>query len=134
MKSRFSSHDDSLLADAVARYGTTDWSVIAKEIPNRNARQCRERWNNYVNPMLNDGPWTEEEDQLLIQKVNDLPGQMIAITAFFPGRSRNNVRNRVATITHRNVQKEQTSTMNGMKILPHVERNFNSTHQDAKPV
>ena len=32
----------------------------------RQGRHCRERWHNHINPNLNKGKWTDEEDQFLI--------------------------------------------------------------------
>lgn len=38
----------------------------------RRGKQCRERWNNYLDPEINRGEWTDEEDYKLLQIVYDL--------------------------------------------------------------
>eukprot|EP01047_Picozoa_sp_COSAG01_P101788 COSAG01_NODE_31467_length_597_cov_0.819277_2_plen_129_part_01 len=36
------------------------------QIPGRKGKQCRERWQNQLDPEVQKGPWTEREDELLI--------------------------------------------------------------------
>lgn len=33
---------------------------------NRNGKQCRERWYNFLNPEINREPFTSEEDLLIL--------------------------------------------------------------------
>jgi hypothetical protein len=33
----------------------------------RAGKQCRERWFNHLDPSIRKTPWTEEEDQLILQ-------------------------------------------------------------------
>lgn len=42
-----------------------NWSSIAAMMDCRTAKQCRERYNNYLKPGLVRGPWSPEEDVLL---------------------------------------------------------------------
>lgn len=49
----------------VNEFGTLNLSEIASRMEGRNQRQCRERWNNYVNPDLIPRDWTPQEDYLL---------------------------------------------------------------------
>lgn len=39
----FWSQEDEKIVELVARYGPTKWSVIAKSLPGRIGKQCRER-------------------------------------------------------------------------------------------
>jgi hypothetical protein len=91
-KCKFTSVEDAHLIDVVARCGTSDWSLVATFMYHRTARQCRERWNNYVNPALENVPWTHEEDELLDEKYNEYGTKWQAITVFFPTRSRNDIK------------------------------------------
>jgi hypothetical protein len=93
-KSKFAPFEDSLLRDAVRTHGSADWTVIATFVPGRNARQCRERWNNYVNPHLTQAAWTKADDQLLLEKFAELGSRWQLISGFFVGRSKNAIRNR----------------------------------------
>jgi hypothetical protein len=70
------------------------WETIARLIPGRTARQCRERWQLYLCPSVNRGPWTPEEDRLLLDKYLELGPRWTVLCQFFENRSFNNVKNR----------------------------------------
>jgi hypothetical protein len=93
-KAKFDAAEDGLLFDAVRRLGTANWRRIARLLPGRNARQCRERWNNYLSPELVNGEWSLAEDEILWNKYAELGPHWVAIAKLFPGRSKNSVRNR----------------------------------------
>lgn len=96
-KSRFTSEEDDHLLALYKKYGD-NWDKISSEMPYRNKRQCRERYKNYLNPSLRIDNWTEEEDQLLIQKFKEIGPHWNSITSFFPLRSSNGVRNRLVKL------------------------------------
>lgn len=96
-RTKFSAAEDELLRKTVQKFGPRKWNSIAKHIPGRTARQCRDRFQNYLSPDLINGPWTQEEDQLLIQKVNEFGPYWSKINKFFVGRSPNNIKNRYNT-------------------------------------
>ena len=57
---------------APARIGAQErlgnkWSEIAKHVPGRVGKQCRERWFNNLDPSILKGNWTEAEDATLIE-------------------------------------------------------------------
>lgn len=100
----FTKSEDDLLTKLVNRHGENNWKDIAKEMPNRNTRQCKERWNSYLSPKINHGPWTEEEDRMLIQKHKELGPKWVELSKYFVGRSDNNVKNRWYTHLRKNVE------------------------------
>jgi hypothetical protein len=89
----FSPDEDVQLKQLVARLGE-QWREVAAQMANRNARQCKERWTNYLSPSVRLDPWTEEEDQLLVEKVNACGFAWSVIAQAFNGRSDNDVKNR----------------------------------------
>jgi hypothetical protein len=96
-KVKFTASEDARLKELVARYGTNSWSTIAAEMPDRNARQCRERWTNYINPSIVFSPWTASEEALLDQKFAEYGTNWQVIAAFFPNRSKNQIKNHWTT-------------------------------------
>ena len=86
--------EDVYLVTLVGMLGLDSWKAISARIPNRTARQCRERWKSYLSPDIKNGPWTHEEDLLLVQKYNELGPKWVEISKSFDGRSDNNVKNR----------------------------------------
>jgi hypothetical protein len=91
---RFSKEEDSQLRDLVSQLGPQKWSRIAAEMPERNARSCRERWINYLAPSINQTPWTQEEDRLLLEKQRELGSKWTQISKFFDGRTDIHIKHR----------------------------------------
>ena len=94
MKRKFTPDEDNLLKRIVMIYGPHRWKFIAEMIPNRTARQCRDRYINYLQPSIRHGQWTEEEDQLLTKKVKEHGTKWSFIKKFFVGRSTSALKNR----------------------------------------
>jgi hypothetical protein len=55
-----------------------DWKAVSQKLYKlntaedkifRNAKQCREHWNCYLNPNLKKGPWKAEEDIKLLKRI-----------------------------------------------------------------
>lgn len=91
---RFSEEEDQQLMAQVERFGTNEWTSIAAHMPNRTSRQCRERWQNYLNPSLHINTWTSDEDARLIEIVESRGPRWKAVATLFPGRTTNHVKNR----------------------------------------
>jgi hypothetical protein len=78
----------------MGREAEVDWEAVANRMEGRSARQCRERWVNYFAPTIRNDPWTEDENRLLVDKINKLGHCWAKIGYFFNGRSENDVKNR----------------------------------------
>jgi hypothetical protein len=92
VKAKFTRQEDIRLSMAVQKHHSADWKAIALEMQGRSARQCRERWTNYLNPVFVQARWTEPEDALLDEKFAELGAKWKAIAQFFPNRSENSIK------------------------------------------
>jgi hypothetical protein len=90
----FAIFEDARLIELVNHLGQASWDVIAAQMPGRSARQCRERWINYLSPDIRVGPWTEVEDYILLNQVVHLGTRWTAIARSLNGRSDSDVKNR----------------------------------------
>jgi hypothetical protein len=97
-KTKFTATEDLRLAELVTGYGVDDWKWIAQHMPRRSVRQCRERWLNYLCPSVRNGPWTEEDDALLLKKYAEFGSKWKDLTQFFQGRTEINIKNRYRTL------------------------------------
>lgn len=52
----------------------------------RTYKQCRERFTNYLREGLNCGPWTKEEDALLLEMHNRIGNKWAEIARHLKGR------------------------------------------------
>jgi hypothetical protein len=105
-RATFSSTEDEQLKQIMALGGWKSWNAIAAQMPGRTGRQCRERWNNYVNPSLNMKLFTPDEDRLLMQKHKELGTKWEQIVHFFPGRSKNFIKNRWGVLQRHGIVQE----------------------------
>ena len=77
-RQRWSSAEDNKLVELVRSNSKNQiessagigWSEISNYLPGRSEVQCRARWKNHLQPDLVKGPWTKEEDALVIDLVN----------------------------------------------------------------
>jgi hypothetical protein len=90
----FTPEEDDRLRELVGKHGDCDWDRIASKIYRRDARQCRDRWCNYLSPHVVHSAWSRADDQLLEEKVAEMGRRWISIAPYFPGRTEINVRNR----------------------------------------
>ena len=98
---KFSPEEDIIIRTLVEKHGKKRWKKIAAFIPGRTARQCRERYIYYLQPHLINGPWTVEEDNMLIEKYGEMGPKWAKMTEFFYSRSDVNLKNHWAALIRR---------------------------------
>jgi len=119
LRRKFTQEEDNKLRELVKEIGAKKWIEIAKSMPGRTGRQCRDRFQNYLSPILTNGPWTKEDDHLLLQKVIELGSTWSKIVTYFPGRSTNNVKNRYNIhLAKYERDIESFKRLNGFRIEP----------------
>ncbi|CAG9313420.1 MYBL2_2 [Blepharisma stoltei] len=95
-------HEDKFLRDLVTQYGTKNWAFISRNLNEalhdshciRKGKHCRERWHNHLNPDLNKGEWSYEEDIKLLCLKQKIGNKWSIIAKELPGRTENGVKNR----------------------------------------
>ena len=107
---KWSESEDAMLRRLVNKAKVPNWNTIAKRFHNRNARQCKDRWNYYLSPNVNNSEWTEEEDKLLFEKFEEFGTKWSAIAKFFNNRTNTNVKNRWLAIHRRSAQKSSKAS------------------------
>lgn len=94
-RKRFSYAEDVMLRKIIDEWsGAIDWKVVAETLGNgRDARQCRERYRNYLSPKVKNTAWTAEEEALLEEKFLIYGPKWAKMTQFFTGRTDVNLKN-----------------------------------------
>jgi hypothetical protein len=100
-RKKFSECEDAILIWLVSQFGSLGWEEISKRMPNRNARQCRERWKHYLSVGFADRPWTKAEDDLLLEKHAEYGPRWTKLSTFFNKRSDIQVKNRCLKLIRR---------------------------------
>lgn len=77
---------------------TLTWTWVANSIEGRNAKQCRERWQNFLDNSIKRGGWNDEEDRELERLYVELDGRWAKIARNMPGRTENSVKVRYQSL------------------------------------
>ncbi|KAL6874676.1 hypothetical protein ACP4OV_013341 [Aristida adscensionis] len=86
-KGNWTPEEDAILSKAVQAYQGKNWKKIAECFPDRTDVQCLHRWQKVLNPELVKGPWSKEEDEIIVQMVNKYgPKKWSTIAQALPGR------------------------------------------------
>ena len=93
----WSDWEDRLLKHLVNVYGAYKWQAKATLFDDRTGKHLRDRWINHLDPNLKRIDWSDAEDWLifLFQKRKGCNKKWSHIAKFLPGRTDNNVKNRV---------------------------------------
>uniref|UniRef100_K3WIN4 Myb-like DNA-binding protein n=1 Tax=Globisporangium ultimum (strain ATCC 200006 / CBS 805.95 / DAOM BR144) TaxID=431595 RepID=K3WIN4_GLOUD len=97
VKGHWSYEEDSILERMVLQ-GCHSWGEVAAHIPGRTAKQCRERWRNHLDPSINKGPFTPEEDVTIQQGYETYGNRWTQIAELLPGRTEDAVKLRWKTL------------------------------------
>lgn len=93
---QWSKEEDQTLREKVEQYGTQNWVIIARFLPGRLGRQCRERWHNVIDPSIVRREWTREEDEFILMMHNKIGSKWSQISKMEPliGRTVSQIKNR----------------------------------------
>jgi hypothetical protein len=104
----FSEHEDELLRELFAEFGD-DWTTIAKELPDRSPRQCKERWNHYLAPHVVQKAWSCEEDEFLLELVKVNGTKWKAFESYLIGRTDTNIKNRYNVLMRKEAKQQKVA-------------------------
>ncbi|KAF0905700.1 hypothetical protein E2562_008778 [Oryza meyeriana var. granulata] len=93
VKGGWTREEDEVLRQMVSHHGDHKWAQIAKSLPGRIGKQCRERWTNHLHPDIKKDIWTEKEDRMLIDAHKTYGNRWSVIARWLPGRSENTIKN-----------------------------------------
>eukprot|EP00904_Undaria_pinnatifida_P009906 jgi/Undpi1/6045/HiC_scaffold_2.g01319.m1 len=91
VKGQWSSKEDSVLMK-LATSGYKNWGVLSNHMPGRTSKQCRERWCHHLNPTINKGAYSPEEDKIIVETQARLGNKWSQIAARLPGRTENSIK------------------------------------------
>lgn len=110
IKGSWTREEDEIIVNFVKQHGTKNWTKLATLLPGRIGKQCRERWRNHLDPEVNRSPWTEVEDEILINLHETLGNQWVKIAESLPGRSDNAIKNRWNSTLKKQLESIRTGT------------------------
>ncbi|EAX97362.1 Myb-like DNA-binding domain containing protein [Trichomonas vaginalis G3] len=113
LKGLWSPKEDENLKKAIStKRGPISWDEIAKFVPGRSPKQCRERWTYRLCPNVNKAPFERWEDEFIIIEREKIGNRWTEIAAKLPGRTSCAIKNRWYTVLKNRISNGYFSTFN----------------------
>ncbi|GAB5036329.1 myb-like dna-binding domain containing partial [Nannochloropsis oceanica] len=103
----WTTEEDRRLKELVHTVGPKKWGIISTHFNNRNAKQCHQRWHYVLKPCITREPWTEEEDQAIMQYQIQIGNKWSHIAKYLSGRTGYAIRNRYNFLQKRLLEENQ---------------------------
>ncbi|KAL8256289.1 hypothetical protein R6Q59_031356 [Mikania micrantha] len=109
-KGQWSAEEDEILCKAVQQFNGKNWKKIAECFKDRTDVQCLHRWQKVLNPELVKGPWSKEEDEVIVRLVEQYGAKKWStIAQHLPGRIGKQCRERWHNHLNPNINKDAWS-------------------------
>nr|XP_043608924.1 transcription factor MYB3R-1 [Erigeron canadensis] len=117
-KGQWSAEEDEILCKAVQQFNGKNWKKIAECFKDRTDVQCLHRWQKVLNPELVKGPWSKEEDEVIIRLVEQYGAKKWStIAQHLPGRIGKQCRERWHNHLNPNINKEAWSQEEELALI-----------------
>jgi Myb-like DNA-binding domain len=90
---RWTAQEDKILLNAIKQHGTL-WYKVAKHLPGRTDDQAAKRFREKLDPSISRTPWTEDEDEILVNMWRKVGKRWNLISKELKGRPAVHCRNR----------------------------------------
>nr|AXF54210.1 MYB3 [Cucurbita pepo] len=146
-KGLWSPEEDEKLLNYITKHGHGCWSTVPKLAGlQRCGKSCRLRWINYLRPDLKRGPFSQQEEDLIVELHSVIGNRWSQIAAQLPGRTDNEIKNLwnscikkklkqkgIDPNTHKPYLDQETNN-NGKNNSLIITSNDQKSHEKASPI
>ncbi|KAI8965852.1 pre-mRNA splicing factor component-domain-containing protein [Daldinia sp. FL1419] len=100
--------EDEILKVSVSKYGLNQWARVSSLLPRKTPKQCKARWNEWLDPSIKKIEWSKEEDERLLHLAKLMPTQWRTIAPIV-GRTANQCLERYQKLLDEAEQREASS-------------------------
>ncbi|KAK4189312.1 putative Pre-mRNA-splicing factor [Podospora australis] len=100
--------EDEILKASVSKYGLNQWARVSSLLARKTPKQCKARWNEWLDPSIKKIEWSKEEDEKLLHLAKLMPTQWRTIAPIV-GRTANQCLERYQKLLDEAEQREASS-------------------------
>ncbi|KAH6659224.1 pre-mRNA-splicing factor cef-1 [Truncatella angustata] len=100
--------EDEILKASVSKYGLHQWARVSSLLQRKTPKQCKARWNEWLDPSIKKIEWSKEEDEKLLHLAKLMPTQWRTIAPLV-GRTANQCLERYQKLLDEAEQREAGS-------------------------
>lgn len=104
--------EDEILKASVSKYGLHQWARVSSLLQRKTPKQCKARWNEWLDPSIKKIEWSKEEDEKLLHLAKLMPTQWRTIAPLV-GRTANQCLERYQKLLD---EAEQRETAGGLDL------------------
>jgi hypothetical protein len=90
----FTKEEDALIKHYYEDLNIKDWKIISTYLENRTAKNCKDHYQNYLDPKIINKPFNLEEEKLLIKLVAKYGKKWNTIASQMNNRSADYIKNK----------------------------------------
>jgi pre-mRNA-splicing factor CDC5/CEF1 len=100
--------EDEILKASVSKYGLQQWARVSSLLQRKTPKQCKARWNEWLDPSIKKIEWSKEEDEKLLHLAKLMPTQWRTIAPLV-GRTANQCLERYQKLLDEAEQRESST-------------------------
>ncbi|KAK4163253.1 putative Pre-mRNA-splicing factor [Cladorrhinum sp. PSN259] len=100
--------EDEILKASVSKYGLNQWARVSSLLARKTPKQCKARWNEWLDPSIKKIEWSKEEDEKLLHLAKLMPTQWRTIAPIV-GRTANQCLERYQRLLDEAEQREPSA-------------------------
>ncbi|KAK4466408.1 putative Pre-mRNA-splicing factor [Cladorrhinum samala] len=100
--------EDEILKASVSKYGLNQWARVSSLLARKTPKQCKARWNEWLDPTIKKIEWSKEEDEKLLHLAKLMPTQWRTIAPIV-GRTANQCLERYQRLLDEAEQREPSA-------------------------
>ena len=100
--------EDEILKASVSKYGLNQWARVSSLLARKTPKQCKARWNEWLDPSIKKIEWSKDEDEKLLHLAKLMPTQWRTIAPIV-GRTANQCLERYQRLLDEAEQREASA-------------------------